>query len=166
MRAGVALGSNVGDRLANLHNAWEQIAALGDTRPPFLVSAVYETDPIGCEPGATKFLNAAIEFEYAGEPQTLRRELAAIEKSLGRPATHARNISRLIDLDLLYFGDLEIDTAELMLPHPRIIGREFVLRPIADIRPDLILPKQAESVRALLLRIPNDGGVVRFAAEW
>jgi 2-amino-4-hydroxy-6-hydroxymethyldihydropteridine diphosphokinase len=166
MRTGVALGSNLGERLANLRNARKAIAALGGVRPPMRSSAIYETEPIGCEKGAAKFLNAAIEFEYAGEAQDLLRELAAIEKLLGRSATHARNVSRTIDLDLLYFGDLEIETAELQLPHPRITEREFVLRPLGDIRPDLVLPKQTESVRELLLRLTDVGAVVRVTGEW
>jgi 2-amino-4-hydroxy-6-hydroxymethyldihydropteridine diphosphokinase len=166
MRAGVALGSNLGDRLANLRNARKDITALSGVHPPMRSSAIYETEPVGCETGAAKFLNAAIEFEYAGGAQDLLHELAAIEKLLGRSATHARNVSRTIDLDLLYFGDLEIETAELQLPHPRISGREFVLRPLADLAPDLVLPKQTEPVRALLLQLPDAGAVVRVAAEW
>lgn len=166
MRAGVALGSNLGDRLANLRNARHGIAVLSGVRPPMRASAIYETEPIGCEEGAAKFLNAAIEFEYVGEAHNLLRDLAAVEKLLGRPAPHARNASRPIDLDLLYFGDLEIETAELQLPHPRLTEREFVLRPLADITPDLVLPKQIESVGALLLRLPDAGAVVRAAGEW
>ena len=84
MRAGVALGSNLGDRLANLRNARKDIAALSGVLPPMRSSAIYETEPVGCEKGAAKFLNAAIEFEYAGEAQDLLRELAAIERLLGR----------------------------------------------------------------------------------
>jgi 2-amino-4-hydroxy-6-hydroxymethyldihydropteridine diphosphokinase len=166
MRAGVALGSNVGERLANLRNARKDITALRGVLPPMHSSAIYETEPVGCEKGAGKFLNAAIEFGFAGEARELLRALSAIEKRLGRSATHARNVSRTIDLDFLYFGDLEIETAELQLPHPRITEREFVLRPLADIRPDLIFPRQAESVSALLLRLTSAGGVVQFAAEW
>jgi len=166
MRAGVAIGSNLGERLANLRNARKDIAGLRSVLPPLRASAVYETEPVGCEKGAAKFLNAAIEFGYAGEAQDLLRELGAIEKLLGRPATHARNVSRTIDLDLLYFGELEIETAELQLPHPRIADREFVLRPLADITPDLILPRQTESVGMLLLQITSTGAVVRVAAEW
>jgi len=94
------------------------------------------------------------------------RALAVIEGLLGRSATHARNISRTIDLDLLYFGELEIETAELQLPHPRITGREFVLRPLADIRPDLVLPRQTEPVSALLLQLTSTGEVVRVTTEW
>lgn len=166
MRVGVALGSNLGERLANLRNARRDIAALRGVLPPMRASAIYETEPVGCEKGAAKFLNAAIEFGYAGKAHDLLQELAAIEKLLGRPASHARNVSRVIDLDLLYFGDLEIETTELQLPHPRVTEREFVLRPLADIMPDLVLPKQTESVRTLLLRLTDAGAVVRVAVEW
>ena len=166
MRAGVALGSNLGERLANLRRARKEIAALNGVRLPILSSAVYETEPIGCETGAGKFLNAAVEFGYAGEPQNLLEDLAAIEQKLGRPAGHLQNTSRTIDLDLLYCGDLAITTAGLQLPHPRMTKREFVLRPIADIVPDLIVPKQTETVRELLAQLPETGTVVCFAPEW
>ena len=149
-----------------MRNARKEIAALDNVRSPIRTSAIYETEPVGCEKGAAKFLNAAIEFECAGEPQELRRELARIEKGLGRPSSHERNASRPIDLDLLYFGQLELETEELRIPHPRIPGREFVLRPLADIRPDLVLPKQTEPVSALLVQCTEPGAVVRFAAEW
>jgi 2-amino-4-hydroxy-6-hydroxymethyldihydropteridine diphosphokinase len=166
MRVGVALGSNLGERLANLRNARKDIAALSGALPPMRSSAIYETEPVGCESGAGKFLNAAIEFGYAGEALELLRQLAAIEKLWGRPGAHAKNVSRTIDLDLLYFGELEIETADLQLPHPRIAEREFVLRPLADIRPDLVLPRQSESVSALLLRFTNATEVVRLDLEW
>lgn len=166
MRAGVAVGSNLGERLANLRNARKDIAALSGVLPPMRSSAIYETEPVGCEKGAGKFFNAALEFGFAGEAQDLLRALAAIEKLLGRSATHARNVSRTIDLDLLYFGELEVETAELQLPHPRITEREFVLRPLADIRPDLVLPRQTEPVGTLLLQLTSAGEVVRVMAEW
>jgi 2-amino-4-hydroxy-6-hydroxymethyldihydropteridine diphosphokinase len=166
MRAGVALGSNLGERLANLRNARGDISALSGVLPPVRSSAIYETDPVGCEKGAAKFLNAVIELEYSGEPDVLLARLAAIETILGRPTGHARNVSRTIDLDLLYFGDLMISTGELQLPHPRIVEREFVLRPLADIRPDLILPKQTESIEVLLSRLSPTAGVVRRDLEW
>jgi 2-amino-4-hydroxy-6-hydroxymethyldihydropteridine diphosphokinase len=165
MRAGVALGSNLGERIAHLRNARKEIAAMSGALPPVRSSAIYETEPVDCEKGATKFFNAVIEFGYAGPPEELRRSLAAIERTLGRPATHERNVSRPIDLDLLYFGDLIMDIAELRLPHPRMADREFVLRPLADIRPDLVLPKQTETVGDLLSRLPASG-VVRLDLEW
>jgi 2-amino-4-hydroxy-6-hydroxymethyldihydropteridine diphosphokinase len=166
MRAGVALGSNLGDRFANLRAGRNAIEALDRVRPPLLASAVYETEPVGCEAGAAKFLNAVIEIEYADDARNLLRELVEIETRLGRPASHARNISRTLDLDFLYFGDMQIETPELQLPHPRIAEREFVLRPLADIRPDLVLPNQTEVVRDLLLRLPKGETVVRIASEW
>jgi 2-amino-4-hydroxy-6-hydroxymethyldihydropteridine diphosphokinase len=166
MRVGVALGSNLGERLAHLRNARKDIGALPGALPPMRSSAIYETEPVGCEKGAGKFLNAAIEFGYAGEPQDLLNQLGAIEKLWGRPGAHQKNVSRTIDLDLLYFGELEIDTAGLQLPHPRIAEREFVLRPLADIRPDLILPKQSESVGVLLLQFTDATAVVRLDLEW
>jgi len=166
MRVAVALGSNLGERLANLRNARKNIAALSGALPPMRSSGIYETEPVGCEKGAAKFLNAAIEFGYAGEAVELLHKLAAIEKLLGRPAAHPKNVSRTLDLDLLYFGDLEIETADLQLPHPRIIDREFVLRPLADIRPDLILPNQSEPVASLLLQFSDATAVVRLDLEW
>jgi 2-amino-4-hydroxy-6-hydroxymethyldihydropteridine diphosphokinase len=166
MRAGVALGSNLGERVANLRNARKDITALRGVLPPVRSSAIYETDPVGCEKGAGNFLNAVIEFGYSGEPEMLLRSLTAIEKMLGRPATHARNVSRTVDLDLLYFGELVTETSELQLPHPRIVEREFVLRPLADIRPDLVLPEQTEPISALLLRLSPTPGVVRLDLEW
>ena len=166
MRVGVALGSNLGERLANLRNARKDIGALRGALPPMRSSAIYETEPVGCEKGAARFLNAVIEFGYTGAAPELLHQLAAIEKLWGRPGTHPKNVSRTIDLDLLYFGELEIEIANLQLPHPRITEREFVLRPLADIRPDLILPKQSESVSVLLLRFPEATAVVRLDLEW
>ena len=166
MRVGVALGSNLGERLAHLRNARKDIGALPGALPPLRSSAIYETEPVGCEKGAAKFLNAVIEFGYAGEALELLHQLATIEKLWGRASAHPKNVSRTLDLDLLYFGELEIETGDLQLPHPRIAEREFVLRPLADISPDLVLPKQAESVSFLLLRFPEATAVVRVDLEW
>ena len=166
MKTAVALGSNLGDRMANLRAARDEMEKLNSVSSPLLTSAVYETEPVGCEAGAAKFLNAVIEIEYLGDACDLLRELVAVETRLGRPAFHARNASRTLDLDLLYFGDMKIETPELQLPHPRIAERQFVLKPLADIRPDLVLPKQTESTRDLLSRLPKGEAVVRIAAEW
>lgn len=166
MKAGVALGTNLGDRLANFQRARKEIEALDKVSGPILASAIYETDPVDCEPGAPKFLNAVIEFEYAGSPSDLLSQLGAVERALGRPAQHKKNSSRPIDLDLLYFGLEEVEVPGLRLPHPRMTERQFVLRPLADIRPDLILPKQTEPIRALLARLPDEPGVVRSDLKW
>jgi len=166
MRTGVALGSNLGDRLANLRAARAAIVDLPDVTSPILSSAVYETEPVGCEPGAAKFLNAVIEFEYQGEPMGLLERLIAIEESLGRARAHASNVSRTIDLDLLYAGGHKIDIEQLQLPHPRLHLRQFVLQPLADIRPELVLPNQARSVRELLAQADDSTKVVRLMEHW
>src|SRR5262245_4635506 len=136
MRTAVALGSNIGDRLENLRAARKAISGLAIAMSPIVSSTVYETEPIGCEPGATKFLNAVVDFEYAGDPAGLLEQLVEIEEALGRKRHHPKNVSRTIDLDLLYYGGTRIREERLQLPHPRLHLREFVLRPLADIRPD------------------------------
>ena len=166
MRTAVALGSNVGDRLENLRTARSAIFDLVNVNPPILASAVYETEPVGCEPGAKKFLNAVIEFEYEGDPAHLLDRLISIEEALGRKRGHPQNVSRTMDIDLLYYGDQRINNAALQLPHPRLHLREFVLRPLADIRPDLMPPAQKKSIRELLGEVERSGQVIRFAEEW
>ena len=166
MRAGIALGSNLGNRLANLSAARARLGELPKIEPSILASAVYETEPIDCEPTAPKFFNAVMEIGYHGEPAELLRDLRAIETALGRPLGHARNASRLLDLDLLYFGDVASTTPELELPHPRMQTRRFVLEPLAEIRPELVLPAQQKTVADLLAEFPHRSPLVRLTSEW
>ncbi len=166
MRTAVALGSNLGDRLGNLRAARGQIVQLAEVQAPIVSSAIYETKPIDCEPEAAKFLNAVLEFDYRADPIHLLEELLCIEESLGRKRDHPKNVSRFIDIDLLYCGDREIDNERLRLPHPRMHLRRFVLQPLADIRPDLILPNQTRTVADLLGELDPPGEVVRFTDHW
>jgi 2-amino-4-hydroxy-6-hydroxymethyldihydropteridine diphosphokinase len=166
MRTAVALGSNLGDRLDNLRAARQQISELADIQPPVLSSAIYETDPVDCEPEAPKFLNAVIEFGYNDDPLKLLRKLKSVEEALGRPREHARNVSRNIDIDLLYIGDTRIADRDLELPHPRMHVRKFVLQPLADIRPELVLAGQAKNVRELLAQLDDACNVVRLRNDW
>jgi 2-amino-4-hydroxy-6-hydroxymethyldihydropteridine diphosphokinase len=167
MRTAVALGSNLGDRLENLRAARRAILGLSNLKPPILCSSVYETDPVDCEQGARKFLNVVVEFEYEGDPGSLLEQLIAIEEALGRKRDHPRNVSRTIDIDLLYCGDYQqTENQRLQLPHARMHLRNFVLQPLADIRPELILPGQAKSIRELLAEVEQSGEVIRFAQEW
>ena len=166
MRTGVALGSNLGDRLGNLHAARKAIVDLARVQPPILSSSIYETDPVGCEARAGKFLNAVLEFDYEGDPLKLLKSLREIEKTLGRAPDHPRNVSRRIDIDLLYFGDISTDSDELQLPHPRMHLRKFVLQPVADIRPNLILPGQSKTVRELLAKLSESTKVMRLTNNW
>ncbi|MEO5721382.1 MAG: 2-amino-4-hydroxy-6-hydroxymethyldihydropteridine diphosphokinase [Chthoniobacterales bacterium] len=166
MRAGIALGSNLGDRLANLRAARARIEALPEVAGPLLASAIYETEPVDCEPDAGKFLNAVLEVGYAGDAMELLHHLRQIEASLGRPPRHERNASRTLDLDLLYFGELILSTPELELPHPRMQARRFVLEPLVEIRPELVLPAQKKNVTDLLAALPDASPLVRTAREW
>jgi 2-amino-4-hydroxy-6-hydroxymethyldihydropteridine diphosphokinase len=166
MRTAVALGSNVGDRLENLRAARNSILDLANVKAPLLSSAVYETEPVGCEPGAGKFLNAVVEFGYADDAARLLEQLIGIEEALGRKRNHPQNVSRIIDVDLLYCGEQRINEERLQLPHPRLHLREFVLRPLADIRPELKLPGQKKAIRELLAEVEQTGEVIRFAEQW
>jgi 2-amino-4-hydroxy-6-hydroxymethyldihydropteridine diphosphokinase len=166
MRTGVALGSNLGDRMQNLRVARKEIVDLANVAPPVLSSSIYETDPIDCEPGAGKFLNAVLEFDYNGDPAKLLAELHRIEQSLGRARDHLRNVSRKIDIDLLYCGNLKIDNEQLQLPHPRMHLRKFVLQPLAKIRPEMVLPNQTKAVRELLAQLNESAKVMRLSNDW
>ena len=166
MKTAVALGSNLGDRLENLRAARRQIIELDEVQPPILSSGIYETEPVDCERGASKFLNAVVEFDYEGDPVQLLEQLVRIEQSLGRKRDHQKNVSRTIDIDLLYCGDRQSDNERLQLPHPRMHLRKFVLQPLTDIRPDLILPSQTRTIADLLAEPEDCGGVVSLASDW
>ena len=166
MRTAVALGSNLGDRLENLRAARRQIIELDEVQPPILSSGIYETEPVDCEGGASKFLNAVVEFDYEGDPVQLLEQQIRIEESLGRRRDHQKNVSRTIDIDLLYCGDRRIDNDRLQLPHPGMHLRKFVLQPLADIRCELILPNQTRTVADLLAELEGCGGVVRLTSNW
>jgi len=139
---------------------------LDGIQPPILSSVIYETDPVDCERGASKFLNAVVEFDYEDDPVQLLEQLVRIEESLGRKRDHQKNVSRPIDIDLLYRGDCQIENERLQLPHPRMHLRKFVLQPLTDIRPDLILPGQTKTIADLFGELEDRGSVVSLASHW
>ena len=157
---GIALGSNIGDRLGHLQMARDRLnARYGEVR----CSRVYETEPVDCEPGTSAYLNAVVEIDFRGDPEALLKELQAIEIQSGRPSSHAYHAPRTLDLDLLYIGDLTHSSAAMELPHPRLHLRRFVLAPLCDIRPDLLLPGHTETVSELLLKLPQQPSVSVFS---
>ena len=166
VRAGIALGSNLGDRLKMLQEAKDRILTIDGVRAPLLQSAIYETSPVNCEPGAGNFYNAVIEIGFEHSAEALLKQLREIELMLGRESGHQRNVSRTVDLDLLYFDDLERDQAHLQLPHPRIAERAFVLRPLAEIAPDLRLPGETATVRELLVELRSGESIKRVTGKW
>ena len=162
MRCAVALGSNVGDRLAHLRAGKTSIKALHQGPGSLLASRVYETEPVDCAPGTAAYLNAVIELETSLNPQLLLSRLQEIERAEGRPASHGHNQPRTLDLDLLYAGDVMLQTEALILPHPRMTSRRFVMQPLADIRPGLILPGCEKSIAWLLSALPEKPAVHPF----
>jgi 2-amino-4-hydroxy-6-hydroxymethyldihydropteridine diphosphokinase len=166
IRTAIALGSNLGDRLANLRNARNQIRALDGVIGLMVQSAVYETSPVDCEPGAQNFYNAVIEIGFEKSADALFKALQKIESALGRERNHERNVSRTIDLDLLYFGSQCRDDPSLQLPHPRMTERKFVLQPLCDIAPDLRLPGKTKNVGELLAQLRDPAKITRLTDTW
>jgi 2-amino-4-hydroxy-6-hydroxymethyldihydropteridine diphosphokinase len=147
---GLALGSNLGDRAANLQHGIDLLLARVPGIELKASARVYETEPVDCAPGTQAFLNTVIEVAADCSPQELHTHLKAIEQALGRPELHERNSPRTLDLDLLYADAVVSADPVLTLPHPRLHLRRFVLEPLADIRPDLVLPGQKMSVAELM----------------
>jgi 2-amino-4-hydroxy-6-hydroxymethyldihydropteridine diphosphokinase len=144
-RVGISLGSNLGDRIVHLRSAIERLSPVRLSEH-LLLSPVFETEPIDCPEGSGAFYNAVIEIETDLAPLELLAATQAIERALGRPEVRAVNAPRTLDLDLLYYDDLSLEAPGLLLPHPRMFQRAFVLKPLAEIRPDLVPPGVLESV--------------------
>ncbi|MEX2577886.1 MAG: 2-amino-4-hydroxy-6-hydroxymethyldihydropteridine diphosphokinase [Verrucomicrobiales bacterium] len=154
-RAGLSLGSNLGNRLANLREAVDRLDEARST-DHLLVSSIYETEAVGCGTDSPDFLNAVVEIETELTPEALMDFLQNIETAMGRALARTVNAPREIDLDILYYDDLKAKTARLEIPHPRMNEREFVLRPLAEIRPDLVGSERLEKVAA------SGSAVVKF----
>lgn len=166
MKTGIALGSNTGDRRAQIAAGRDFVLGLHEgTDAPFC-SGLYETDPVDCAPGTAAFLNAVVEIETSLEPLKLLQKLRDYEQASGRAANRAKNSPRELDLDLLYMGDVRLDSSALALPHPRMTLRRFVLQPLADIRADLVLPGHSASVAQLLSALPPEPAVRLIARDW
>lgn len=153
IECGIALGSNSGDRMANLSAA---VAALREREPGVEVSPVYETAPVDCPDGSGAFYNAVAILRWHGTPESLHDFLRGIESSLGRPPSRTRNAPRTIDLDILYAGDEVRGSEALIIPHPRFHLRSFVLTPLCDLRPRLRLKGFSFTAGELLLALPQD----------
>ena len=156
MRAGIALGSNLGDRRALMTQALKDLQEIHEGEPTsFLASSFFETEPQDCPRGSPLFLNSAVELETSLHPLELLKLLQALEVAAGRPLDHGHHSPRSLDLDLLYCDEMTLDTLGLQLPHPRITERLFVLKPLAEIRPELQLPSWGTSCSDYLKIIHN-----------
>lgn len=146
----IALGSNLGDSQKTLADAVARLQSFSDE--PLVKSSPWQTSPVDCPPGSPKFLNAVVGFipRKAETPESLHAKLQALEKEFGRRPKQVLNEARPLDLDLVAFGDEVRSSPELTLPHPRAHERRFVLQPLSEIAPELVLPGQTKTVAELL----------------
>ncbi len=152
----------MGDRLANLRLAVERMRERVAGFRLLSAGGMYETEPVDCPDGSMPFYNSVIEIECEDSLPVLHGHLIAIEREMGRDAVRPHHAPRPMDLDVLYAGGLQIANERLTLPHPRMILRRFVLQPLADIRPGLVLPGQSSSVLDLLSGLDDSPEAVRL----
>ena len=159
----VALGANLGNSSETLREAMQRLDLLAAL--PSQRSSLWQSSPVDCPPGSPPFVNAAVAFEpAAGEtPESLLTKLQAIEREFGRRPKKILNEPRPLDLDLIAFGSEVRSTPELTLPHPRAHLRRFVLEPLNEIAPDLVLPGQTKAIRQILAELRTDEVVRRIS---
>jgi 2-amino-4-hydroxy-6-hydroxymethyldihydropteridine diphosphokinase len=160
-RAGyLGLGSNVGDRRANLQAAVDALRAHGvDVLGS---SSVYETEPVGEVLEQPDFLNACVRVRTGLEPEALLDACKAVERELGRASGGVRHGPRPIDVDLLLLGDETYRSERLSLPHEQVTSRRFVLVPLLELAPELVVPGAGRAADALQ-RLSEEEGAVRRA---
>ena len=149
---GIALGSNLGDRAAEINAGVDFLRYIAD-RQPVRVSPRIETAPVNCPPGSPKFLNAVAEFQIDTvmmPPLNLLHTLQDYEIERGRSPVRDLNSPRPLDMDIIYYGNEQFDQLGLIIPHPRAHCRRFVLEPLSFLRPKLVLPGQTRTVEELL----------------
>jgi 2-amino-4-hydroxy-6-hydroxymethyldihydropteridine diphosphokinase len=152
----LSLGSNIGDRSANLRAAIEGLGEAGTVRA---VSGLYETEPVELR-DQPWFLNCVVALETSDSPGRLLKKVLAIEQAMGRLRTTDKG-PRSIDIDILLFGDRVVEEQGLKIPHPAMHQRRFVLEPLAEIAPEAIHPQLRKTARELLADLPA-GQMVRL----
>lgn len=169
MEVGLSLGANLGNRLLQLQEARNKIIA---TRGILLLarSPVYETDPVEVPPTDQNmfFLNAVLIFETSLRMPELLSEFQKIERQLGRAPDPRPNARRPIDIDIIYADGLRFSGEGVTVPHPRWFERRFVVQPLRDVRPDLVIPGQKITVHEILRNLPDKHRVTLYlpADEW
>ncbi len=161
MTALLSLGSNLGDRLANLRAAFAVLEA-EIPHTTFVTAPVYETEPVDVPEKwkGQSYLNTAARIDTDLSPDELSVTVHAIEDKLGRKRI-GYHAPRTIDIDIVAFGDARSSRPDLKLPHPEAASRRFVLQPLADIVPDFILPGQTRTIAELLAALPPEGRISR-----
>ncbi len=153
MQVAIALGGNIGDTEALFCRA---VQLLRDGGLRYVrVSRSIVTAPVDCVPGTPDFHNAALTGEWEGSAPELLALTQSIECALGRPEVHSSRESRTIDLDILLFGEQVLALPNLIIPHPRMRKRRFVLEPLAEIASDWRVPPDGSTVASLLQKLPT-----------
>ena len=153
----LGLGSNMGKRQDNLDKALDLLSQRLRVEQ---VSSIYDTEPVG-NTNQPRFLNLVCQVHTRLAPMELLTMAKGIELKLGR-APAISNAPRPIDIDILFYGDQVVKTKELVIPHPRLAERAFVLIPLAEIAPDLVHPVSGKTVRELLQGVTETQGVLRW----
>jgi 2-amino-4-hydroxy-6-hydroxymethyldihydropteridine diphosphokinase len=158
----VALGSNLGDSASLIRSAFDRLQEL--SLEPVRRSSLWQTAPVDCPPGSPPFTNAAaaLTVQEGETPESLLLKLRNLEKEFGRRPKEVMNEPRPLDLDLIAFGREVRHGPELVLPHPRAHLRRFVLQPLSEVAPDLVLPGQDRSIAELLRALPPGEAVTRL----
>jgi 2-amino-4-hydroxy-6-hydroxymethyldihydropteridine diphosphokinase len=156
----LSLGSNVGDREAQLRDAETRLAAVGRV---VAVSSFYETEPVEFTQQPW-FLNCALALETSKTPQQLIAAILRIEEEMGRQRVQKKG-PRSIDIDILLFDDVILDSPELTIPHPALQQRRFVLEPLAEIAPEVLHPVLKKTIRELRDALPPGQAVRKVKAE-
>ncbi len=166
MEVGLGLGSNLDDRIANLTAAKRGIAAIPGVE---IVDAspLYETEPVGVKPeyADMAFINAVVIVSYPGSVDDLHLALLNLETELGRRRVEDKFAPRTLDIDVLYADD-QVRNDRIKLPHPQCARRRFVLQPLCDVRPELVLPGFDQSVSQILSGLPDTEKVQRIDRPW
>ena len=157
----LGLGSNLGDRQYNLDRALEFLSQRLRLEK---VSSLYDTEPIG-NTNQPRFLNMVCQISTGLEPIALLTLVKGIENKLGRLPHHTSNESRPIDIDILFYGDQVVETSKLVIPHPRLTKRAFVLIPLAEIAPDLVHPVNGKTIEELVKSAINVQSVFKWGDE-
>ena len=156
VEAYLGLGSNMGNREDNLQQA---VKLLSERLRMGKVSSVYETEPVG-DAGQPHYLNQVCQFYTTLPPAALLALLKGFELKLGR--TGPSGAPRPIDIDILFYGDQMVKTPELVIPHPRLTERAFVLIPLVEIAPDMVHPVNHKTAKQLLAKLKDKHGVVKI----
>jgi len=167
MEVGLSLGSNQGDRLKHL----QQARALILGQPGILLAAqspVYETDPVEVPPEFRdqRFLNALLIVKTLLPLPQLLTTFQFLEQKLGRVPDARRYAPRPVDIDIIYADGLQVQEEHLVIPHPEWARRRFVVQPLADVRPDLVLPGQSAPVSEILAKLEDSHKVDLLTAQW